>query len=134
MVWVNEKGRVQSEFSAKGKRSYLSGTEVGAVVGVGRKYYGLKQGGKKVWEHSARQEMKDLLMIEKENQVLYVTRSMAQICVITSNDLAEKTNDTILDKALTKYEELLLKTKKEDTINVEKTDAEKETDEGSGVH
>lgn len=77
--WIGLDGRVLGNYQAKDSVTYLKGTKEAMVVGSSRDFCAVGENGKPVWSHKATQDVDDILIMEKVNMVLYVTKNSAEI-------------------------------------------------------
>lgn len=108
--WLSTNGKVNATFEAGEKVTYMNTKDGMTIIGVGKHYYNLKNTGKIIWEHTAIQDIIDMLFMENENKVLLITKNSAEIVNMTN---FEKTTETIQPEQVPIESE----EKKEETTN-----------------
>lgn len=91
--WISMDGSVNAVFEGGDTVTYLNTKNNTTVIGMGRHYYNVKNTGKVIWQHTASQDVSDILSIDNST-VLYVTRNTAEIADITNFDGSTVTGDT----------------------------------------
>lgn len=92
--WINMSGKSTAVFDVKEKITYLNSNKNYVVVGVSKNFYCLNNSGKVLWEHTAIQDIDDILLINGSEQVLYVTRNKAEVIKISDYKYSLSNTDT----------------------------------------
>lgn len=92
VCWINEDGKEIASFQAKSEVTYLNCNDTGTVIGCGKTYYGLKTGGRAFWEYTATSDMRDVILMENVDHVLFVTKDRAVI--LNMNSVSQDTTVT----------------------------------------
>ncbi len=79
IVIIDEKGSSKSNISMGRPVTYLSAYKTGIVAGVGREYTSFSYSGNINWNHTATQDVKDIILLSSSNMALYVTNSSCQV-------------------------------------------------------
>lgn len=117
--WLSTNGTVSTTFESGEKVTYMNTKDNMTIIGLGKHYYNVKNTGKIIWEHTAIQDVSDILFMESESKVLFVTKNSAEIADMS--DFEENT-ETIQSKQLPIEPEII----KEETVNLVPTETQKE--------
>ncbi len=98
VIFLNLQGKETSTFESGSEITYLKTYSNGAVVGNSKKFRMVKKSGSVIWEHSATQDISDIIPLDGNN-VLYITNNYAQyvniknyVPVVNEKGNDEKTN------------------------------------------
>lgn len=117
--WLSTNGTVSTTFESGEKVTYMNTKDNMTIIGLGKHYYNVKNTGKIIWEHTAIQDVSDILFMESESKVLFVTKNSAEIADMS--DFEENT-ETIQSKQLPIEPEII----KEETVDLVPTETQKE--------
>ena len=99
VIFLNLQGKEIGTFESDNEITYLEAYSDGTVVGNSKKFTMVKKSGSVIWEHSATQDINDIIPI-KGNNVLYITNNYAQyvniknyVPVVNEKNSNEKTED-----------------------------------------
>lgn len=119
--WIGLDGRVIGSFQAKANVTYLKAFKDIAIVGAGRDFFAVGENGKEIWHHKASQDVVDILLMENNTTVLYVTQTSAEILGIMNLKEDDKDVEPIINKGSEKEDENV-QNKSNDTENSEGND------------
>jgi hypothetical protein len=90
ICWINSSGKEIASYQGGGDVDYLQVSEQGVVIGVDKVYSGLRHNGKLDWSYRATSVVRDILPMERLEQVMLVTKNEAMITEI-KGDLTART-------------------------------------------
>ena len=108
--WLSTNGTVSTTFESGEKVTYMNTKGNMTIIGLGKHYYNVKNTGKIIWEHTAIQDVSDILFMENENKILFVTKNSAEIADISN---FEENEENIQSKQLPIEPEII----KDETID-----------------
>lgn len=76
---LSKAGKQSSDYLLGKGVTYLKAYKNGIVVGRNRDFMALNYNGKLLWEHTATQDVKDIILMSSVENVLYVTNNSAEI-------------------------------------------------------
>ena len=83
VCWINASGKETASFESGETVTFLHAGEKGVVIGTGRDYKGLTNGGNLSWEYTATTDTSDLAPMEKLSRVMAVTQENIEILDMT---------------------------------------------------
>lgn len=117
--WLSSNGTVSTTFESGEKVTYMNTKDNMTIIGIGKHYYNVKNTGKIIWEHTAIQDISDILFMENESKVLFVTKNSAEIADISD---FEESTENIQSEQLPIEPEII----KEEIIDAVPTETQKE--------
>ncbi|MDD3571163.1 MAG: DUF5711 family protein [Lachnospiraceae bacterium] len=72
-------GKQNYDYTFSKSVTYLKAYKNGMVIGSNRDFMALNYNGKLLWEHTATQDVKDIILMSSAENVLYVTNNSAEI-------------------------------------------------------
>lgn len=88
ICWINSSGKESAAYQSGGDVNYLQVSEQGVVIGVDKLYFGLRHNGKLDWSYRATSDIRDILPMERLEQVMIVTKNEAMITEIRGHRTA----------------------------------------------
>ncbi|WP_304507412.1 DUF5711 family protein [Anaerotignum sp.] len=79
ICWIDSSGKESASYQGDGDVDYLQVSEQGVVIGVDKLYFGLRHNGKLDWSYRATSNVRDILPMERLEQVMLVTKNEAMI-------------------------------------------------------
>ena len=79
-------GKQGNDYSIGKGATYLKAYKNGIVVGCNREFTALNYNGRLLWEHTATQDVNDIILMNSAESVLYVTNNSAEIININKGE------------------------------------------------
>lgn len=117
--WFSTNGTVNTTFESGEKVTYMNTKGNMTIIGLGKHYYNVKNTGKIIWEHTAIQDISDILFMENENKMLFITKNSAEIADMTN---FEENIESIQSQQLPVQSEVI----KQKTVDSVPTEIQKE--------
>lgn len=111
--WINQKGKETGSIEGSCGVSYLKSSQSNTVIGYGKKYYGVNENGSVIWEYSAPEDVYDILPMENNTNVLYITKKAGKI--VNMDEAGSKRNLLKKDRAQANDEKVLSESEKKQT-------------------
>ncbi|MEA5084569.1 MAG: DUF5711 family protein [Lachnospiraceae bacterium] len=83
---LNTTGKKDNDYAFSKSVTYLKAYKNGIVIGSNRDFNALNYNGKLLWEHTATQDVKDVILMSSSENVLYVTNNSADIININKGE------------------------------------------------
>lgn len=83
---LNTTGKKGNDYAFSKSVTYLKAYKNGIVIGSNRDFNALNYNGKLLWEHTATQDVKDIILMSSSANVLYVTNNSADIININKGE------------------------------------------------
>lgn len=89
VCWIDSNsGKLIASYQSGGDVDYLQVSSLGVVIGGDKVYSGLKHSGKLIWSYRATSDVRDIMPMERLEQVMLVTKNEAMITEMKREQIA----------------------------------------------